>query len=277
MRNFLAFLRQFRVILFLALLQGIALTWIISVKEYQRAQVWDSTNRVTGTTYSWLNEMKEFIHLKENNDWLQDHIAELESKQVKNFLKVDRETIKINDTTYKVQYAYVPAEIVKSSHTYKNNYFTINVGEKNGIKKDMGVFGVNGVVGTIYRVNDYYSIVKSCLTENINIAAMIEGSGEHGFLKWDGNDARRGTLTGISNDREVKKWSKVITRGSAGTFPKGLPIGKVESTKSIEGKPLWDVKVLFAEDYRRIQRVFVIKNLLRDEQLDLEKGLNDLE
>ncbi|GAB5416912.1 MAG: hypothetical protein Crog4KO_17790 [Crocinitomicaceae bacterium] len=219
--------------------------------------------------------MTEFIHLKDNNDWLQKRMADLESKQVRNFLKVDRETIEINDTTYKVQYVYMPAEIVKSTHTFQNNYFTINIGKANGVEKDMGVFGVNGVVGTIYRANEYYSIVKSCLTENINIAAMIEESGEHGFLKWDGKDPRRGSLSGISNDREVKKWSKVITRGSAGTFPKGLPIGKVESTTPIEGKPLWDVKVLFAEDYRRIQRVFVIKNLLRDEQLDLEKGLND--
>ena len=103
---------------------------------------------------------------------------------------------------------------------------------------------------------------------------MIEESGEHGFLKWNGRNARKGSLTGISNDRKVKKWSNVITRGSAGTFPRGLPIGKVQKTAPIEGKPLWDVTVLFSEDYRRIQRVFVIKNLLRDEQFNLEAKIN---
>ena len=270
MRNFLAFLRQFRVILFLALLQGIALTWYFTFLQYPRSQYLTSANAVSGTMYKWQHEITEFVHLKQNNDWLQKKVARLEAKQVKNLLKIDRENVKINDTLYKVQYVYTPAEIIRSTHTMRNNYFTINIGAEQGVEVGMGVFGVNGVVGTIHNVSDHMATVKTCLTENINIAAMIEESGEHGFLKWDGKNARKGSLTGISNDRKVKKWSNVITRGSAGTFPRGLPIGKVQKTKAIEGKPLWDVTVLFAEDYRRIQRVFVIKNLLRDEQLDLE-------
>ncbi len=274
MRNFLAFLRQFRVILFLALLQGIAFTWYFTFLQYPRSQYLTSANTVSGVLHDWQHEITEFVHLKKNNDWLQKKVKNLEAKQVKNLLKVDRETVTINDTLHKVQYVYTPAEVVRSTHTLRNNYFTINIGKNNGVEKNMGVFGVNGVVGTIHSVSEHYSIVKTCLTENINIAAMIENSGEHGFLKWNGKNARQGSLTGISNDRKVKKWSKVVTRGSAGTFPRGLPIGKVQKTAPIEGKPLWDVTVLYAEDYRRIQRVFVIKNLLRDEQLELENNIN---
>ena len=274
MRNFLAFLRQFRVILFLVLLQAVGLTWYFDSSEYPRSQYLTSANAVSGTWFQWQHELTEFIHLKENNDWLQKQVAELEEKQLKNLIKLDRSLVKVNDTLHMVQYEYMPAEVIRSTHTMRNNYFTINIGNNNGIKEGMGVFGVNGVVGTINSVSEHFATVKSCLTENSNIAAMIENSGEHGFLKWNGKDARRGSLTGISNDRKVKKWSKVVTRGSAGTFPQGLPIGKVEKTKSIEGKPLWDVTILYSEDYRRIQRVFVIKNVLRDEQLELENNLN---
>lgn len=274
MRNFLAFLRQFRVILFLALLQGIALTWYFTFLQYPRSQYLTSANAVSGTMYQWQTQVTEFIHLKKNNDWLQKKVALLEAKQVENLLKVDRELVTINDTLYKVQYVYTPAKVIKSTHTLQNNYFTIDIGSTQGVEVGMGVFGVNGVVGTIHSVSENLAIVKTCLTENINIAAMIEESGEHGFLKWDGKNPRQGSLTGISNDRKVKKWSHVITRGSAGTFPRGMPIGKVQKTAPIEGKPLWDVTVLFSEDYRRIQRVFVIKNLLRDEQLNLEAGIN---
>ncbi|XOV66478.1 MAG: rod shape-determining protein MreC [Fluviicola sp.] len=273
MRNFLAFLRQFRVILFLALLQGIALTWYFTFLQYPRSQYLTSANAVSGTLFQWQYEITEFYGLKQNNDWLQRRVALLESRQVKNLKKIDRETVTINDTTYKVQYVYTPANVIRSTHTMRNNYFTIDIGSPQGVEVGMGVFGINGVVGTIHSVNSEFATVKTCLTENINIAAMIEESGEHGFLKWDGKDARKGSLTGISNDRKVKKWSHVITRGSAGTFPRGLPIGKVQKTASIEGKPLWDVTVLFAEDYRSIQRVFVIKNLLLDKQKELEDKL----
>lgn len=277
MRNFLAFIRQFRVILFFALLQGIALTWYFTFLSYPRSQYLTTASTVTGKIYEWQYEVTQYLNLKKNNTKLQREVAHLQRGQEKNLLKLDRNHVKVNDTVHMVQYQYIPAKVINSTYTRRNNYFTINLGSKQGIKKNMGVFSPNGVLGTIHSVGEYFSVVKSCLTEDINIAVMIESSGEHGFLKWDGKDPRRGSLTGISNDSKVEKWSKVITRGSAGIFPQGLPVGKVEKTTVIEGKPLWDVTILFSENYRTVQRVYVIKNLLLEEQLELEAQYQDAE
>ena len=271
MRNFLAFIRQFRVLLFFALLQGIVLTWHFRSLNYPRSQYLTTASTFTGKFYETQHEITQYLNLRRNNSWLQRENARLHKYENKSLMKLERNLVKIDDTLHKVQYAYIPAEVINSTYTRRNNYFTLNVGKKQGIEKNMGVFSANGVLGTVHSVGEHFCIVKSCLTKNINIAVMIESSGEHGFLKWDGKDARRGSLTGISNDSKVEKWSKVVTRGSAGIFPQGLPVGKVEKTKVLEGKPLWDVTILFSENFRRVQRVYVIKNLLRDEQLDLEK------
>lgn len=275
MRNFLAFIRQFRVILFFALLQGVALTWYFTFLSYPRSQYLTTASTVTGKFYEWQHEVTQYLNLKKNNTSLQREVAHLQRSQQKNLLKLDRDHVKIDDTVHLVQYQYIPAKVINSTYTKRNNYFTINIGSKQGIEKNMGVFSPNGVLGTVHSVGEYFSVVKSCLTEDINIAVMIESSGEHGFLKWDGKDPRRGSLTGISNDSKVNKWSKVVTRGSAGIFPQGLPVGKVEKTTVVEGKPLWDVTILFSENYRTVQRVYVIKNLLRDEQLELENQYQD--
>jgi rod shape-determining protein MreC len=277
MRNFLAFLRQFRVLLFFALLQGIALTWYFTYLEYPRSQYLTAAASVSGKMYEWRFNVTQYLNLEKNNSWLQKENARLQERQLQNVLQLEQGLVKIDDTLHKVQYEYIPAKVINSTHTRRNNYFTLNVGTNNGIEKNMGVFSPNGVLGTVHSVGEHYSIVKSCLTENINIALMIESSGEHGFLKWDGRDPRRGSLTGISNDRKVKKWSKVVTRGSAGIFPQGLMVGKVEKTAPIEGKPLWDVTILFSENYRSVQRVYVIKNLLKQEQLELEAPYQNAE
>lgn len=273
MRNFLAFLRQFRVILFFALLQGVALTWYFTFLQYPRSQYLTSASTVSGKLYEWRFNITQYLNLEKNNDKLQKENIRLRESQTQSLMKLEQGLVKVDDTLHMVQYEYIPAKVVNSTHTRRNNYFTLNVGENNGIEKNMGVFTPNGVLGTIHSVGEHYSIVKSCLTENINIAVMIKSSGEHGFLKWNGLDARRGTLTGISNDRKVKKWSEVVTRGSAGIFPQGMLVGKVEKTAPVEGKPLWDVTILFSENYRSVQRVYVIKNLLKDEQLKLEGAL----
>jgi rod shape-determining protein MreC len=61
-----------------------------------------------------------------------------------------------------------------------------------------------------------------------------------------------------------------VTRGGSGIFPKGIPVGKVERIESIEGEPLWNVVVRYSEDYRTLQRVYVVKNLMIEEQQALE-------
>jgi hypothetical protein len=44
----------------------------------------------------------------------------------------------------------------------------------------------------------------------------------------------------------------------------------VESIKGIEGEPLWDVVVKFSENFRTLQRVYIVKNLMIEEQKELE-------
>jgi rod shape-determining protein MreC len=232
-----------------------------------------STSTISGTFFELKHDFTKFIALEENNTALQKENLELRSRTIENLFRLENGLVKVDDTLHKVQYEYVPAEIINSTHTKRNNFFTISVGAEQGIKRNMGVFSSNGVVGVIHYAGPKYSIVKSCLTEKVNIAVMIEASGEHGFLKWDGKDSRRGTLTGISNDSDVDKWSKVVTRGSAGIFPEGIAVGKVEKTDVVEGMPLWDVTILFSENYRTVQRVYVVKNLLKEEQDDAESHI----
>ena len=141
----------------------------------------------------------------------------------------------------------------------------------------MGVFSNKGVVGVVHNTSEHYAVVKSVLTQNINIDVLILPIGLYGFLKWNGKDPRRGSITGITNDINIKKGSKVVTRGGSGVFPKGLLIGYVEQLLPVEGKPLWEVVIRFSEDYRRLDRVYVIKNLFIKEQSDLEKTIpNDV-
>lgn len=270
MRNFLAFIQRFRVLLLFAFLQGIALTIYFTFLSFPRSQYLTTASTASGTIFEWKHGFTEFINLRDNNTALQKENAYLRTKTIENFMRLENGNVKIDDTLYKTQYQYVPAKIINSNYTKRNNFFTINIGTEQGIKRNMGVFSSNGVIGVIHYAGPKYSIVKSCLTEKVNIAVMIESSGEHGFLKWDGLDPRRGTLTGITNDSKVEKWSKVITRGSAGIFPRGIPVGKVEKSTVVEGKPLWDVTVLFSENFKTVQRVYVVRNLLKQDQDDVE-------
>ena len=270
MRNFLAFIRRFRVLLFFALLQGIALSLYFSFSQFPRIQYLTTASEVTGSVLEIRNDVTKHFDLSKNNTALQKENIALRKSIPSSFIKLNNGLVKINDTLHLQQYAYIPGTIINSTHDKRNNYFTLNIGSQQGVKRGMGVFSANGVVGVIHNVTDHYAVIKSCLTENINIDIMIEKTGQFGLLKWNGKDARRGTMWGVSNDTDVKKWSKIVTRGGGGIFPRGIPVGIVEKTDVVEGKPLWDVTIKYSENYRQLQRVYVIKNLLQEEQEEIE-------
>lgn len=270
MRNLIAFFQKFRIFLFFAFLQGIALSLYFSYLQFPRSQYLTSANNISGTVYKIENDVTKHFNLSYNNSKLQRENIRLREKLPESFMKLENGLFKIDDTTYKQQYAYTPAEVINSTVTKANNYFTINIGSAQGVKRKQGVFSDKGVVGVVHFTSKHYSIVKSVLTTNINVDVLIVNKGLFGLLKWDGKDARYGSITGISNDIRIKKWTKVVTRGGSGIFPKGIPVGKIVSLSSVEGKPVWDVKIRFSEDYRSLQRVYVVKNLLLNEQQALE-------
>ncbi len=251
-------------------MQVISLSLYFSFYYYPRAQYLTTASAVGGKIWEVQYSITKHFNLNHTNEELQKSNALLMEQLPQSFVKIDNQTIKIEDTLYQQQYEYIPAELINSSVNNRNNYFTIKAGKIHGVERGLGVVSDNGVVGVIHQVSDHYSIVKSVLTENINISVIVESVGLYGLLKWDGVDARRGSIAGISNDQQIKKWSRVVTREGTGIFPKGLLVGKVEKLKQVEGEAFWDVSILFSEDYRKLQRVYVVKNLLSEEQKKIE-------
>lgn len=276
MRNLIAFFQRFRVFLVFIVLQIIALGSFFSWMSYPRTKFFNTSSDVTGSMLSWKHQVMKYLTLAEANVQLQKDIVTLLSERPESFIRIDQKTALINDTLYEQAFRYIPATVINSSQQHRNNYFTIDAGRLKGISLKMGVVSSDGVVGIVYDVSDHFSVVKSILTENINISAYIEGSTAFGILKYLENDPRIVSLTGISNDIAVKRGSLVKTRGSSGYFPKGLTIGKVAVMETVEGKSLWDINVILSQDMRKLHHVFVIENVLDEELERLQGKVNEL-
>ncbi len=273
MRNLIAFFRRFRIFLYFALLQGIALSTYFTYLSYPRSQYLTTASAVSGQLLTYRNDVTKHFQLPYNNRKLQYENIQLRKRLPESFVKIQDSLIKVDDTLQSQQYAYIPAEIINSTVNRRNNYFTLNIGRSSGVYRGMGVFSDKGIVGIIHNVSDHFAVVKSVLTEDINIDVMVEKNGVFGLLKWNGRNPKIGTISSISNDLILKKWSKIVTRGGSGIFPRGLTVGKIKSLKTVEGKPLWDVEIYYSEDYRKLQNVYVVKNLMFKEQKELEKKI----
>ncbi len=277
MKTFIAFFKRFSIFFFFVLLQILALPTYLQYSSFPKSQFLTSASSISGNMYSWKAKLTGYFSLEESNKLLKVENAMLRKKISGDLYQVNRNTYKIVDTSFEQQYEYISARIINSTVTKRNNYFTLDCGSLQGVVRGMGVFSPNGIIGIVHNTSSHYSVVKSLLTQNINIDVEIEGAGLFGFLKWNGKSPLKGTITGVSNDAKIKKGARVVTRETLGLFPRGLIVGYVESFSVLEGKPLWDITIRFNENYSRVKDVYVIKILLLPERKMLEQKVPNAE
>jgi len=62
----------------------------------------------------------------------------------------------------------------------------------------------------------------------------------------------------------------VITSGYSHIFPEGIMIGFIENYKIPEGENFYTIKLQFSEDCNSLDYVYIVSNLMKNEQLKLE-------
>lgn len=260
MRNLIAFLQRFRLFLVFSVLQIIALALLFNMNEFASIQFMSTTSSVNATVFQWRNDVDKHFYLETNNEKLARENARLRAKLKESNYQIKRNKILIEDTTYKNQYTYIPGNVIQSTYDKRNNYMTVDVGTIHGVKRGDGVISADGVVGIVHLVQERYCLVKTVLSKNINLDVTLYKEGAFGLLKWDQKSPRIVQVEGVSSDIYFKKWSKVITRGNSGLFPKGIPVGIVNKRKASNGKAQWDISLILATDFRTIQKVYIVHN-----------------
>jgi rod shape-determining protein MreC len=178
------------------------------------------------------------------------------------------------DTLNKQQYTYIPSTVINSTYDKRNNFLTLNGGFEQGIKEGMGVFNSQGVVGVIFKVSRHFSLVRTLLTEQINIDVLLP-NGTFGILKWNGKDPTICQISGVPNDIRLHKGDKVVSNGGQNKFPRNYSIGTIDSYEKINGSPRWKINIKLSVDFRKITQVYIVQNLLGIEQQKLESKKND--
>ena len=275
MRNLLAFVRQFRGFVAFATLQIIALYFYFQYMNYGSAELYNTSSAFNG----WINKQKsaisDYFHLKEENQRLMAENAELREKQPISFIQLQKRVYYINDTLYKKQFEYIPAHVINSTYTKRNNFYTIDVGTKNGIHYGMGVMSTFGVVGYVIDASEHYALVKTVLTQQFNLSAKHKKTNFFGLLKWDGKDYKIAQLTGVPKDAIIEEGDTIVTKGATGFFPPGVNIGIVDDIRTEAGDPHHFINVKLFNDFAATYNVYILDNMMKEEMKTLELKIKE--
>jgi len=269
MRNLWIFISKFNAFFFLIIFLIISLILLVNNNSYQRASAWNSSNQFIGQAYERVNAFTSYLSLGRTNDSLAAENARLKNQLKTSFFDDSVDQRSVNDTLTHQQYTYIVARVVNNSVHQQNNYITINRGLRHGIKKGMGVIGSKGVVGIVLNVSENFATVQSVLHGDTRISASVNGN--IGSLVWgEGNyDPRLAILRDIPNHVVVKKGNRVVTSGFS-LFPAGVEIGRVTRTGLKGGDSFLDIEIYLSTDFSKLQYVYVVNNLMANEQKELE-------
>jgi rod shape-determining protein MreC len=250
---------------------------IVNNNEKQNLVFVSSANSFTGSFFERFDKITRYWNLGEVNEELaRDNKRLLEQLPNVRFNETI-DTILIVDSLYQQQYEYIPALVVNNSVNRYNNYLTLNRGNKHGITSNSGVINGSGIVGIVQKTSTNYAAVMSILHRSTKISAKLKKGDYFGSLTWKGENAQEMNLEAIPKHAEVEIGDTITTSGFSSMFPKGLMIGIVESADLVNGSNFYDIKIKLSCDMNNISHVFIVTNLMREEQETLEAATENNE
>lgn len=271
MRELFLILKRFSSVFLFLLFELIALLILFQKNDYHRPLAVNSLQRLSYHYYSRVNRLREYMVLRETNRQLAEENARLRGMLKSAFREPGKGFIPMADTGRMKQYEYLHARVVNNSVTSQFNYITLDKGSTDGVEPDMAVATDRGVVGIVVSVSPHFSVVISLLNRDLKVSARLQGSREPGTVEWPGKSYKRVVLRDIPHDIHIMPGDTVVTSGLSPIFPEKLWIGFVEKFR-IEGGSFYSVDVLLANDFRKLQWVYIIRNRLRKEQIQLESS-----
>lgn len=280
MRNLLNFFLKYNDRFLFIFLEMISLVLLFRFNHYQGSSFFTTSNRMAGFVYEAANQVTGYFHLKDINDGLVQQNVELQ-------LQVERMSEKLRkltaDTTALQQlkeealqeYDILQAKVINNSLTHADNYITIDKGEKDGIRSEMGVIDGNGVVGIVFLTSPHYSVVIPVLNSKSSISCKIKRSDYFGFLKWDGGSSRHAVVKDMPRHSLFSLGDTIVTSGHSAVFPGGIPVGTVEDIADSHDGLSYLIKVKLFTDFGRLNDVRVIARKEREEITELEQQLKN--
>ena len=278
MRNLLNFLLKYNYCFLFILLELISFVLLFRFNHYQGSVFFTSSNKLAGSVYEAANQVTGYFHLKSINDDLVQKNVELELQMEhlrKALSDVTRDSMSVEQLKKDALSGYdmYKARVINNSLTHIDNYITIDKGEKDGIRSEMGVVNGNGIVGIVYLTSDNYSVVIPVLNSKSNISCKIKKSDYFGFLKWEGGSSEYAIVKDMPRHSLFSLGDTVVTSGHSAVFPGGIPVGTIEEITDSQDGLSYQLNVKLFTDFARLNDVRVIVRKGQKEQIELEQKL----
>ena len=199
------------------------------------------------------NTRKDNEDLRRENDALKLRIAQLEGKAA----EADRLAALLHFRQEQADVPMIAARVIGGGPSTASFTIQLDRGERDGIRKDMGVITPDGVVGKVIESYPHTSQVLLLTDRESGVGAKFADSGIQHPVGGVGEPML--AMKYVPNDDEVNVGERVITSGMDRIFPRDLPVGIITEVRP--GNQFKQIRVKPAANLEKLEEVLVLLTL----------------
>jgi rod shape-determining protein MreC len=199
------------------------------------------------------NATRDNEQLRRENGTLKLQITQLQSKAA----EADRLAGLLNFRKLHMDVPMVGARVIGASAGTATQTIDIDRGERDGVKRDMGVITPDGVVGKVIESYSNTAQVLLLTDKDSSVGALLAESRAQSPVGGTGDPLL--FMKYVPNDDTVNNGEHVVTSGMDRIFPRDFPVGTIVEIKP--GNPFKQIRVRPAANLERLEEVIVLLTL----------------
>jgi rod shape-determining protein MreC len=215
------------------------------------SQMADDASDFLHNYFDLVGVRRENLHLKQQLAQLgseQRRMAELEAQ--------NRHLADLLELRDALATSAIAANVIGGDATGLSRTLMLSEGDRLGLRRDMAVISIDGVVGKLISVSHDAARVLLISDHNSALDAFDQRSRARGIIAGVVEDGLRMKYVDRSDD--IKLGDMIVTSGMDGIFPRGLLVGTVAGV-SQEGPGLFlSVGVKAAVNFRELEQVMIL-------------------
>ena len=157
----------------------------------------------------------------------------------------------------------VVAQIIGASGSDQSHVLLIDKGSRDGLKADMAVITQDGIVGKLRDVEATTAHVLEINDQTSGAGVLLASTRIRAILR--GSIAGRVQIGNLTSDSRIKPGEQILTSGGDQVYPRGLPVGTIESISvDPDHQPYTAIVVRPAVNLDRVEEVLIITGTQSD-------------
>jgi rod shape-determining protein MreC len=222
-----------------------------------------ATSAVSSAQEGWQNYFA-LQQIRQENERLRKEVTQLQLslQQERSIAEQSRTLQQLLNLKTTTGFETAGANVIGSGADPEFRTITIDKGTNDGLRADMAVIAPAGVVGRVLMPTSRAAKVQLLIDRDAAAGVMVERSRASGVVTGMGSTEEFGFTAGlvelnyVPGSADVKKGDRVVTSGIDGIYPKGLPVGEIQSTERVAGQ--WRIRVRPTVDFSSLEAVLVV-------------------